>query len=145
MSDSKHKKTYMHKTSKLLAKNNNFQSVQLHVRNRKTMLSQKTSKIKTMEQSSRSSSYVYPTKSHMTKNEISDQYIKLKDKRKNEIRAFKKKQKSIMKGLDSQLLKSEKALDDTKMFETVKFLKPQKTNKIACEMVEVKSHFMNVM
>ena len=28
MSDSKHKKTYMHKTSELLAKNNNFQFVQ---------------------------------------------------------------------------------------------------------------------
>ena len=28
------------------------------------------------------------------------------------------------------------------MFETVKFLKPQKTNKIACEMEKVKSHFM---
>ena len=28
------------------------------------------------------------------------------------------------------------------MFEAVKFLKPQKTNKIACEMKKAKSHFM---
>ena len=72
-----------------------------------------------------------------------DQYIKRKDKKKNEIRAFKKSAKiHYERWLDSQLLEIERAPYDTKMFEALKFLKPQKTNKIACEMEEVKSHFM---
>ena len=64
----------------------------------------------------------------------SDQYIKLKDKKSAKIH--------YERWLDSQLLEIEKAPDDTKMFEAVKFLKPQKTKKIACEIEEVKSHFM---
>ena len=68
---------------------------------------------------------------------------KLKDKRKNEIRALRISAKiHNERWLDSQLLEIEKAPDNTKMFEAVKFLKPQKSNKIACEMEEVKSHFM---
>ena len=73
----------------------------------------------------------------------SKQYIKLKDKRKNEIRVLKKSAKiHYERWLDSQLLEIEKASEDTKMFEAVKFLKPQKINKIACKMEEVKSNFM---
>ena len=139
MSDNKHQKTYMHKTSELLAKNNNFQSVQeiFHSMREiaKQCFSEKQAKLKPWSNHQDLAAMSIKQKATWLKMrslmKYSDQYIKLKDIRKKEIRAFKKSARShCERWLDSQFLEIEKAPDDTKMFEAVKLLRPQKTNKL---------------